>query len=159
MQLLIDYEALAGNAAAALKRLVAMFEKAGLTVVDATSDGRAKRSAGISFREAVLTFADSQKLTLKVKATGDVFQVALNGKASPVSQQDDPTQAVAELASMLDSSRARFQKRLAALQMKPPEGAKTAAPRIRQQLEAQVAELDTQIADAQQEVAALTAAA
>ena len=158
MQLLIDYDGLTGNAAAALKRVSAMFEKAGLTVVDASSDGRTKRTAGINFREAVLTFADSQKLTLKVKPTGDVFQVALNGKVSPVSQQDDPAQAVAELASMLDTGRAKFQKRLALLKMTPPEGAKTAAPRIRQQLEAQVAELDTQIADAQQELAALTAA-
>ncbi len=158
MKLLIDYEALLGKAPMAMRRVTALFTRAGLTPVDVASDGKTRRIAGISFREVTFSFADNQKLALRIKATGDVYEARINGKAVPVSKQDDMAKAVTELVKMLDTGRARFQKRLAAMVMKPPEGLKTAAPKLREVLQQQISEVDEQIAAAKEELAALQAA-
>lgn len=155
MNLLIDFDALARNAKTAARRMLSLFQRAGLEVVDAAHDGKVRRTAGVSFRELVLSFADSQTLTLRIKATGDVYQVLLNGKVTPLAEQDDAAKAVAELVKLLDKSRAKHQKRLAALAMKPPEGIKTAAPKLEQKLTEQIAEVDAQIESAREELAAL----
>jgi hypothetical protein len=158
MKLTIDYEGLATNPAGAMRRVVTLFTRAGLDVIDVGSDGKTKRIAGVSYREVTLTFADSQRLGLRIKATGDVYEVRINGKVTPVKAQDDAAKAVTELVRMLDKGRGRFQKRMAALAMKPPEGAKTAAPKLRDALTAQIAQVDAEIADATQELEALQAA-
>lgn len=158
MKIVLDFDALATNAANAMRRFTALFQRAGLPVLDVASDGKTRRVASISYREVSLSFADSQKLLLRVKATGDVYQLLVNGKVTPVKEQDDPTKAVAELVGILDKGRARFQKRLAAMAMKPPEGAKTAAPKLRETLVKQIAEVDAQIESATEELAALQAA-
>lgn len=155
MKLLIDYEGLAGNTVTATKKVTTLLQRAGAEVIKVESDGKSRRIAGISFREVAFTFADSQSIGLRVKATGDVYEVRLNNKVVPVKEQDDPAKAVVELAALLDRNRARFQKRMAALQMRPPEGAKTAAPRLIEALQQQVAELDSQIEAATAELAAL----
>lgn len=157
MKLLIDYEGLATNATRATKAVTALLKRAGVEVIKAESDGRTRRIAGISYREVLLTFADSQSLGLRVKATGDVYEVRVNGKLTPVKEQDDSAKAAVELATLLDRTRAKFQKRMAAIAMKPPEGAKTAAPRLIEVLRAQVAELDQQIEAATAELAELRA--
>lgn len=157
MKILADYEALATNAKNAMRRVTALFQRAGLPVIDVACDGKTKRIAGISFRIVTLSFADSQHIELRIKATGDVYEVRLNGKVQPVKAQDDPNKAVAELVAMLDTGRAKFQKRQAAMQMKPPEGAKSAAPKLRETLVSQIAEVDAQIKDATEELAALRA--
>lgn len=159
MKLLIDYEGLATNATRAAKALTTMLLRAGVEAIKVESDGRTKRIAGISYRELVFTFADSQSLALRIKATGDVYEVRVNGKVTPIKEQDDAKKAAAELAGLLDRTRAKFQKRMAAVLMKPPEGAKTAAPRLIETLRAQVAELDQQIEAATAELAELQAPA
>lgn len=158
MNLLIDFDAIARNPANALRRVTNLLARAGLNVIDVASDGKLKRLAGISFREVELTFADSQKLGLRIKATGDVYEVRVNGKVTPVRDQDDAAAAVTELARLIDAGRERFQKRLAAMRMKPPEGIRTAVPRQRDVLIKQIAEVDAAIEGAKQELAELQAA-
>lgn len=155
MKILVDYEALSGNAAAAMRRVTTLFSRAGAPVVEVVCDGKTKRTASTSYREVALSFADSQQLTLRIKATGDVYQVLLNGKPIPVKEQDDPDKAVGELAGLLDGNRKKFQKRMAALTMKPPEGAKSAAPKLRDVLSKQIAAVDAEINSATEELAAL----
>lgn len=158
MKLLIDYEGLATNASNAMRRVSQLLTRAGLTVIDIASDGKQRTLAGIKFREVTLSFSDSQSLTLRIKATGDVYEVRVNGKVTPMREQNDPAKAVAELVKLLDATRARHQKRLAALAMKPPEGARTAAPRLKEALKTQIAEVDAAIAEARTELAAIEAA-
>ena len=158
MKLIIDYEGLATNVTSAVRRVTAMLTRSGAVVIDTASDGKTRRIAGISYREVAFTFADSQKIALRIKATGDVYEVRVNGKVTPVKSQDDPVKAVTELVNLLDKGRTRHQKRLAALAMKPPEGAKTAAPKLRDTLTSQIAEVDAQIVAATEELATLTAA-
>lgn len=142
---------------AAARVLLQKLARAGLQVVDIATDGKTKRASAIAYREVLITFADSQTLTLRVKATGDVFQLMVNGKLTPLAEQSDPDGAAKELALILDKSRAAFQKRMAAMQMKPPEGVKTAAPRLEAVLTQQVAEVKEQIAAAEAELADLQA--
>lgn len=158
MKLIIDYEGLATNVSNAVRRVTTMLTRAGAVVIDTASDGKTRRIAGISYREVTFTFADSQKIALRIKATGDVYEVRVNGKVTPVKSQDDPVKATTELANLLDKGRDRHQKRLAALAMKPPEGAKTAAPKLRDALTSQIAEVDAQIEVATEELATLKAA-
>jgi hypothetical protein len=157
MKLLIDYELLATSAERAVRKVTALFVRAGLEIVSVGSSGKAARIAGVSYREVTYTFADSQSLGLRIKATGDVYEVRVNGKVVPIKEQDDPAKAAAELVSMLDKSRARHQKRMAALKMAPPEGAKTAAPKLREKLVQQIAEVDAAIDAAKEELAELSA--
>lgn len=157
MKLLIDYELLATSAERAMRKVTALFTRAGLDIVSVGSNGKTARIAGVSYREVIYSFADSQTLSLRVKATGDVYEVRVNGKVVPIQEQDDPAKAVAELVSMLDKSRARHQKRMAALKMAPPEGAKTAAPTMKAKLVQQIAEVDAEIEAAKQELAELSA--
>jgi deoxycytidylate deaminase len=156
MKLLIDYELLATNAERAMRKVTALFVRAGLEIISVGSNGKAARIAGISYREATYTFADNQTLSLRIKVTGDVYEVRINGKVVPIKEQDDPTKAAAELVAMLDKTRARHQKRLAALKMVPPEGAKTAAPKLREKLVQQIAEVDAAIDAAKEELAELS---
>lgn len=158
MKLLVDFDTLASNPTSAMRRVSQLFVRSGLTIIKVECDGKSRRTAGIEYREVVLSFADSQHLLLRVKATGDVYQVLVNGKLTPVKSQDDPAKAVAELVALMDAGRARFQKRMAAMVMKPPEGAKTAAPKMREALEAQVAAVDVEIEAATSELAELQAA-
>ena len=158
MNLQIDYDGLGANAATATHRVTQLMAREGLKVVEVKSDGRTRRTAGISYREVTMAFADSQHLLLRVKSTGDVYQVLVNGKVVPIKAQDDPSKAVAELVTMLDTGRARFQKRLAMLQMRPPPGLKTAAPKLRDALKAQIAQVDEQIDAAREELAAMQVA-
>lgn len=156
MKILIDYQQLTpGTAERALVQVTKQLASAGLTVVSVGADGKPKRVGEVSYREVLLTFADSQTLALRIKNTGDVFQVLINGKLTPIAEQDDARAAIREIALLIDRARAAFLKRLAAIQMRPPEGAKTAAPRMEATLKAQIAEVDAQIAQAKEELAAL----
>ena len=157
MQITIDFDKLATNVPAATRILRQRLERAQLAVVDIACDGKIKRTAGVSFREVVVTFTDNQTLTLRVKSTGDVYQVAVNGKVTPVFAQGGMDEAIAELAGILDRSRAAMQKRLAAIKVKPPEGIKTAAPKLEVTLRQQISEVDQQIGEAEKELAELQA--
>lgn len=151
--LLIDFEALATSPAKALRRVVQLITRAGLQVVDVTSDGKTKRANSVKYREALINLSDGQTVTLRVKESGDIGQVQLNGKLIPISAQDDPARAVQEIVGKLDAGRAAFQKRQAAIQMKPPEGIKTAAPKLEATLAEQIAQVDQAITEARQELA------
>jgi hypothetical protein len=158
MKLLIDYDGLAGNAASAMRQATQLFERAGLHVIDVSSGGRTMRLAGMAYREATLVFADSQRVTLRIKSTGDVYEARINGKVVPIKDQDDPAKAVAELVALLDAGRTKFQRRIAALRMQPPAGIKTAAPRVLEAVKAQLEQVETEITAATEELASLQAA-
>ena len=97
----------------ALRTFTRAFGRLGANVVQTEVPQRIKRTAGISYKEVNLTFADSQTVTLCVKKTGDIFQVKLNGKALPIRNQDDQKKAVKEIVDAMDSGRAAFQRKLA----------------------------------------------
>lgn len=143
----------------AVKQAARYFSRAGANVVQQEVVPTVKRSSGISYREMTMTFADSQRVVLRIKQSGDIFQVVLNGKPLPIKSQDDHVKAIAEIVKAMDAGRSRFQKLLAAAQVRPPAGIRTAAPRMEQVLTEKRDALRAAIEDVRQQIAALQSAA
>lgn len=112
---------------AAVKKAFAKYQ-AEPVIIEATPG--TKRTSGISYRELTLTFSDSQTVLLRVKQSGDIYQVMLNGKALPIAHQDDHPRAVREIVDALDAKRAAFQKLLIRRKTPLPPSIKTAAPKL-----------------------------
>lgn len=142
----------------ATKQALKHFSRAGANVVQTDVGSSTKRTAGVSFRELMLTFADSQQVTLRIKQSGDIYQVLLNGKVIPIKNQGDHAKAVAEIVQAMDSGRTKFQKLLAAAQVKPPAGIRTAAPKMEQVLTEKRDALKGAIAEVRDEIAKLQGA-
>lgn len=142
----------------ATKAVVKYFTRAGANAVQADASGAVRRTSGVSYRELVLTFADSQSVTLRIKQTGDIYQVLLNGKVRPILSQDDHAKAIAEVVKAMDAGRSAFQRKLAKAKARLPESIKTAAPRMEQVLTDKRDALRDAIAEARQELEGLRAA-
>ena len=155
--LLFSFEDLSAKDKAA-KQAARYFSRAGANVVQQDVPTAVKRSSGITYREMTLTFADSQQVVLRIKQSGDIFQVLLNGKVLPIKNQDDHVKAIAEIVQAMDAGRSRFQKLLAAAQVRPPAGIRTAAPKMEQVLTEKRDALKSAIAAVRAEISGLTAA-
>lgn len=143
----------------AVKQAARYFSRAGANVVQQDVNPTVKRSSGISYREMALTFADSQRVLLRIKQSGDIFQVLLNGKPLPIKSQEDQVKAIAEIVKAMDTGRSRFQKLMALAKVRPPAGIRTAAPRMEQVLTEKRDALRDAIADVRQQIASLKGAA
>ena len=142
----------------AAKQAIRYFSRAGANVVQQDIPSALKRSSGVTYREMALTFADSQTVVLRIKQSGDIFQVLLNGKVLPIKNQDDHVKAIAEIVQAMDAGRSKFQKILAAAKVKPPPGIRTAAPKMEQALTDKRDALKSAIAAVRAEIQGLTAA-
>jgi hypothetical protein len=109
----------------AVKTVEKLFLRAGNQVVTSSVDQASSRKAGVTYRNVNLTFADGQTVTLGVKSTGDVFEVKINGKPTPLRNQDDHALAIAEIASKMDVGRSKFQKMLALVKVPLPPSIRT----------------------------------
>lgn len=153
-KLIFSFEDMAAGDKAA-KAVMKYFQRAGAPVVTQTVDPKIKRSSGVSYREMALTFADSQQIVLRVKQTGDIFQVLLDGTVIPIKFQDDHIKTVGEIVAKLEAGRAKFQAKLAKATVKPPPGIKTAAPKLLQILKEKRDDLIEAIQSVQDEIDAI----
>jgi len=155
MKLLFNFEDLTGDKNKVVKAVSRYFNQAGAAVVTVDVDPKAKRASGISYREIRFAFADSQTIAMRVKSTGDVFEVLLNGSVVPIKYQDDHVRAIAEIAGMMDKGRAKFQAKLAKAAVKPPPGIRTTAPKLVVALTQKRDALKEAIAAVDEEIAAI----
>lgn len=139
----------------ATKEAVKNFKKVGANVAQVDAGGAPRRTSGVLYRELHLTFVDSQVITMRIKETGDIFQVKLNNKLIPITNQDDHKKAIKEMAALMARGRAAFQKRLARRKTALPSSVKTAAPKMEALLEERVTTLRTQVEAAKVELAEL----
>lgn len=109
----------------AVKTVIQRFRLAGASVVTSEVDKTMSRRAGVTFRNLNLTFADGQTVTMAFKATGDVFEVRVNGKVTPLKDQDDYHAAISEIAGRMDSGRDAFQRALARVKVPLPPSIRT----------------------------------
>lgn len=107
------------GAAKAIKDIIEVFEKAGNGVVpeDSTSQSadltKIKTESGVKYRELNVHFKDSQSVVFRFNSTGDIYKVKINGKETPIANQDDHKAAIAEIIGKLNKGRVAFNKRLA----------------------------------------------
>lgn len=147
----------AASAATALKKVKQLMIRAGQAVVGTEFIDKPKRTNGITYREAFLTLASGQAVTLRVTAAGDIYQVLLNNSVVPIKAHDDTSKAVAEIAALAEKNQAAFQKAQARKAIALPPGMTTPAPKMAAVLAERVAQLDTQIAERRATVAGLQA--
>lgn len=154
--LIFSFDDMGSKKDAATRAVVRYFARAGSHIVQGDVSPNIKRSSGVSYREMVLTFADSQVVTFSIKQSGDIFQVKLNGKIVPLKHQDDQTAAIGEMVGMMDAGRSKFQVAMAKVRIQLPDSIRTAAPRMEIALQEKSMALDTAIAMIKDNIAALT---
>lgn len=147
MDTLISFDDLQGGGKS-LKKLLQAFMRAGAPVAASDVDPRTRRTAGINYRQVQVTMTDSQIVTLGIKASGDIYEVKVNGSVLPIKAQDDQRKAVGEIVKALDAGRAKFQAKLARQKVALPKGITTAAPKMEERLAQISAQLDGRVADA-----------
>ncbi len=128
-----DYAKLTGQDPAS-KSLVREFARHHAQVISIEGDSKERKTSGVAYKTLSLAFADSQQVALNIKKTGDIFQVLINGRVTPIRQQDDLNKAVIEIIDRLDAGRKAFQKRQAMVKVdapKPKNLSMTAANQIK----------------------------
>jgi len=155
--LLFSFEELSAKDKAA-REAVKHFKKAGAAVAQVDVNSSIRKTSGISYRELHLVFNDSQTIALRIKETGDIFQVLLNKKALPIRNQDEHAKAIKEMVSAMDRGRVAFQKKLARKKVKLPSGVKTAVPKMEVALQKRRDELASQVGAAKARLTELNAA-
>lgn len=150
--IILNFDEMGSKKDAATRAIVKAFAKAGATVAQGDVTQGVKRTSGVNYREMLLTFADSQTVTLMVKQSGDIYQVKVNGKVMPIKNQDEHQAAVAEITSKMDSERSAFQKKLASIKTELPKSVRTAAPKMEAVLQEKSALLDEAIAEVKNEI-------
>ncbi|MBF0121171.1 MAG: hypothetical protein HQK79_20250 [Desulfobacterales bacterium] len=93
-----------------LKPILDKIESQNLKVVEIEADNKAKRESGFLVKKAVLIFESGQKLQLKAKADGTIFQVKLNNKVMPVKHADDLDEAIKEVVGYVKQNEPAYMK-------------------------------------------------
>lgn len=153
--LVFNFDEMGSKKDAATRAVVRYFARAGSHIVQGDVSPNIKRSSGVSYREMLLTFADSQVVIFSIKQSGDIFQVKLNGKVVPLKQQDDQVAAIGDLVKMMDAGRSKFQAAMAKVRIKLPDSIRTAAPKLEVALQEKANALDEAITAIKDDIAAL----
>jgi len=95
---------------AGLKPILEKFEKDGLPVTDVEADNKAKRESGFQVKTAIINFESGQKLLVKAKAGGSIFQVKLNNKVLAIKHVDDLDKAIQEVADYVKENEKNYRK-------------------------------------------------
>lgn len=141
----------------ALKKVSQLLGRAGQAVVTTEFSAKPRRASDTTYREALLTLASGQTITLRVNGTGDIYQVALNGSVKPLKEHNDTEKAVAEIAAMAEKNQGAFQKAQARKAVALPKGMSTPKPKQFEVLTQQVADLDAKIDERKATIADLKA--
>ncbi len=143
---MMDYAKLTQNDKTAPRELLQVLKRAGAEIAQ-SSVGKAKRENSVSFRPVHITFADSQVLELRIKESGDIYQVRINNKVTPIKNQDDEKLAAAEIVKLIEANSQKFQAMQARKKVRFPDGLKSTIKRKEEALQERIDELDRQIAD------------
>lgn len=127
-----------------LKPILKKFEKAGLVVDEVEATNKAKRESGFLIKTAVMVFASGQKLTVKAKAGGGIFQVKLNSKVLPIKAVDDMDKALDEVITHVKANESNY------LKQKEKAAARVKVPRIKNVNTSVAAQIDTVTASIEQ---------
>jgi hypothetical protein len=153
---LFVWDDLTDNPKTAPKKLLTAFKRAGAQIASSWVEGDVKRENSISYRQICLVFSDSQQVTLRVKQTGDVYQVRLNKRAIPLKNQDDIKRAIIEIVKAVNQNATKFQRALQRKKIALPKGMQSTEKRIEIALIEEEEKLDKLIDEARATLATLT---
>lgn len=151
---------------ASMREIAQLFRKFNTPIASAKAAGegqavdpievkKVRRVNGISYREVLIIMADGQTVTLRVKTTGDVFQVAIGSRVVPIHRQDDLSSAVREIVDLLNAGRARFVKAQSVKRTPMPSGVRASRKVVVSALKSRLAKWQTVLAEAKDELAEL----
>lgn len=129
----------------------------GAPVASITASNRLIAKDDTKFKKADFYFENGQRITIRIRETGDLVAVAVNGKALPIKNADSLQSIAKELADYLKKGQAEFDKSLARkLKAIKVDSAVKPAGKTNQQrideLKTAVAEAETQQATARAEL-------
>ena len=141
-----------------LKPVIKKFAKFECPVASVEAPNQAKRESGMLVKQFTLTFEDGQKLLVRVKAGGTIYQVKLNNKVVPVRNVDNMDKAVGEMIDYIHDNakayaRAKIQRERRRIKPSKPSVTTTRKEKLAQargdleQLSQNNAELETQLAE------------
>lgn len=73
-------------------------------------DEKTVRKNGVTTLGVQLFLVDDQTVNLRVKETGDIYEVKINNRLTPITAQDDTDAAIKEICDRLIRGRAAFLK-------------------------------------------------
>lgn len=121
--------------ASAVKAVARAFRASNLIPLVVEPISAVKRTGGVSYREAVLSWHDSQRVTIRVKKDNAVFQVLVNDKAITLKKPDDHSAVIKDIVDALDTKRAAFQAALAKRRKTLPPSLETSIPKLLAELQ------------------------
>lgn len=131
-----------------LRPTIKKMEKWGLKVASVEAPNRARRESGFLLKDVTFVFEDGQKMLVRVKSDGTVFQVKLNKKVVPIRHVDDMDKAIIEMVDYVQENakayeRAKLQReRRRRLHIEPPPIVTNRREKI-ERAKAELAELST----------------
>ena len=84
-----------------LQPIIKKFAQHGYKIVNVDANNRSKRESGFAIKQFALTFEDGQKMLVRIKGDGTVFQVKLNSRVVPIKHIDDVDKAIIEMCNYL----------------------------------------------------------
>ncbi|MBE6441342.1 MAG: hypothetical protein E7022_03285 [Desulfovibrio desulfuricans] len=154
-QLVLPFDRLTENG---LKPILKKFAKFECPVASVDAPNKAKRESGMLVKSFTLIFEDGQKMLVKVKAGGTIYQVKLNNKVVPVRNVDNMDKAVGEMIDYVHDNakayaRAKIQRERRKIRPTKPSVTTTRQEKLAQatedlqQLTQTNADLEKQLAD------------
>ena len=142
-----------GEATPLIKSIRAGLVKGAGQAVPYVVISKVKRVTGVSIKDVDMTLENGQTVTFRVKNTGDIFRVQLNGKDLPlVGDMTMIADVTKEIGSKVKAGQAAFDKRQAAARVViPPAAVSNKVQTTAQKLKAaqdQESKLDEAIAKA-----------
>lgn len=106
-QVKIDFDKMTESG---LKPIAKKFDKWQCPVATISATNKGKRESGFLIKDFTFVFEDGQKLLVRVKADGTVFQTKLNNKVVPVRHVDDIDKAVIELVDYVQGNAKAYER-------------------------------------------------
>jgi hypothetical protein len=156
MALKIDFEKFNE---AGLKPVLTAFKRAGLPVSEVSGTNRAKRESGFLTKTVTFLMKSGQKLIVKAKAGGGIYQVKLNSKVLPIKAVDNMDKALKEVIRHTKANEEKYKKAKAKRDAKLKDK-KIPLPKLKPvntSVKARITEQEGLIADLTEDNTALTA--
>jgi len=127
----------------------ALTQKHGQVIAKVDAPNMPKREDGFSVKTATITFESGQKLVLKIKGNGSIFQARINSKVVPIKHADiseagELAKAIGEIAGYLKKNESTYLKQRRKRALKKEQGGTPAvSTSTKKQLADKKAELET----------------